>query len=286
MRRRAMISAGLCALAGAATPGPAVADGVPPGVVQGGEGVSAATGNLRYVAIGAGPRTAVAALRRDGGGVVRSITLPGPFGVPMVTIAGATDGLSADGRTLVLEVVRRAPPIRAASRFAVLSTPGLRLRAMLRLRGDFSFDALSPDARTLYLVEHRVAGDASRYRVRSYDMATRRLDPRVIIDPSEPEEREMAGYPIGRATRGDGSWVYTLYQRPAGTAFVHALDTRRATARCIDLPSTGRPDLSGVRLLVDARGSLAVVRERAVRIALIDGRTFALRAAPTPGGEV
>jgi hypothetical protein len=281
-----MVSAGLCVLAGSVAPGPAAGDGVPPGVVQGGDGVSAEAGSLRYVAIGAGPRTAVAAVRRDGGGVVRATTLPGPFGVPMVTLAGATDGLSADGRTLVLEIVRRAPPIRAASRFAILSTPGLRLRAMLRLRGDFSFDALSPDARTLYLVEHRVAGDASRYRVRSYDVATRRLDPRIITDPREPGETEMAGYPVARAARADGSWVYTLYQRLTGTAFVHALDTRHATARCIDLPWTGRPDLGRARLLVDARGSLAVVRERAVRIALIDGRTFALRAAPTPDGGV
>jgi hypothetical protein len=286
MRGRAIIIVGTCALAGVGAPAAALADGVPPGVIQGGQGIAAAAGDVRYVAIDAGSMTAVAAVRTGGGAVVRSRTLPGPFGVPMITLAGATDGLSADGRTLVLEVVRRALPVRAASRFAILSTRGLRVRAMLRLPGDFSFDALSPDARTLYLVEHTAEGDSSRYRVRSYDVASRRLDPRIITDPREPDEIEMAGYPVARTAQADGGWVYTLYQRPNGQAFVHALDTRRATARCIDLPWTGRPDLSGVRLLVDGRGSLAVVRERAVRIALIDGRTFALRAAPTPGGDV
>lgn len=283
MRTRAIIIMGLCAAA--ASPASAVADGVPPGVVQGGEGIAAQAGDVRYVAIAAGPRTAILAVAQTGGRIVRSRTLAGPFGVPMITLGGATDGLSADGRTLVLEVVRRAPPIRATSRFAVLSTRGLRVRAMLRLRGDFSFDALSPDSRTLYLVEHLAEGDSSRYRVRSYDVARRRLDPQVITDPREPDE-QMAGYPMARATSSDGGWVYTLYQRPSGPAFVHALDARRATARCIDLPWTGRVDLTGVRMLVDGRGSLAVVRAGAVRIALIDTRTFTVDAAPTPGGEV
>ena len=280
-----MIGAGLCAIAGAIVPASAAADGVPPGVVQGGDGITAEASDERYVALDAGARTAVATLRRDGGGVVRWRTLPGPFGVPMVTLGGTTGGLSADGRALVLEVVRRALPIRAASRFAVLSTRGLRVRAMLTLPGDFSFDALSPDAGTLYLVEHLAQNDSSKYRVRSYDVAARRLNPRVVSDPREPDE-QMAGYPLARAARADGSWVFTLYQRPSGPAFVHALDTVHGTARCIDLPWAGRPDLAGVRMLVDGNGDLAVVREGAVRIALIDGRTFALRAAAAPTGDV
>jgi LPXTG-motif cell wall-anchored protein len=34
--------------------------------------------------------------------------------------------------------------------------------------------------------------------------------------------------------------VYTLYQKPSGEAFVHALDTVRAVAHCIDLPANRR----------------------------------------------
>ena len=34
----------------------------------------------------------------------------------------------------------------------------------------------------------------------------------------------------------DGRWVYTLYQKPSGEPFVHALDTVAPLAYCIDLP--------------------------------------------------
>lgn len=284
MRGRGGTMIWLCTVVAAAMPSVAAADGVPPGVVQGGDGVSGPAHDVRYVAIGAGPRTALLAIRRHGGGVVRSRLLAGAFGVPMVTVSGATDGLSADGRTLVLEMVRRAPPRRGVSRFVVLSTATLRPHRRIAIRGDFSFDALSPDARTMYLVEHTAEGDPTPYRVRSYDLATRRLSPRTIVDRYEPDE-EMVGSPLARATQPDGGWVYTLYQRPSGEAFVHALDTRRARARCIDLPWTGAPDLGRVRMLIDGRGALALVRERATRIALIDPRTFALRAAPGPDGK-
>jgi MYXO-CTERM domain-containing protein len=46
----------------------------------------------------------------------------------------------------------------------------------------------------------------------------------------------MAGYAMTRTTSADGRWVYTLYQKPSGEPFVHALDTVGAAAYCIDLP--------------------------------------------------
>jgi hypothetical protein len=48
----------------------------------------------------------------------------------------------------------------------------------------------------------------------------------------------MTGYAVTRATSADGRWVYTLYQKPEGEPFVHALDTVAATAHCIDLPAS------------------------------------------------
>jgi hypothetical protein len=57
-----------------------------------------------------------------------------------------------------------------------------------------------------------------------------------IADRSEHEET-MAGYAMTRTTSADGRWVYTLYQKPSGEPFVHALDTVAAAAYCIDLPS-------------------------------------------------
>jgi len=46
----------------------------------------------------------------------------------------------------------------------------------------------------------------------------------------------MAGYAMTRTTSAGGRWVYTLYQKPNGEPFVHALDTVAAAAYCIDLP--------------------------------------------------
>jgi hypothetical protein len=46
----------------------------------------------------------------------------------------------------------------------------------------------------------------------------------------------MAGYAVTPTTSADGRWVYTLYQKPSGEPFVHALDTVRGVAYCIDLP--------------------------------------------------
>jgi hypothetical protein len=46
----------------------------------------------------------------------------------------------------------------------------------------------------------------------------------------------MAGYAMTRTTSADGRWVYTLYQKPNGAPFIHALDTVGAAAFCIDLP--------------------------------------------------
>ena len=37
------------------------------------------------------------------------------------------------------------------------------------LRGGFAFDALSPDARYLYLIEHLGAVGSGHYQVRAYD---------------------------------------------------------------------------------------------------------------------
>src|SRR5207248_3337256 len=46
----------------------------------------------------------------------------------------------------------------------------------------------------------------------------------------------MSGAPITRATTRDGRWAYTLYLRGNGRAFIHALDTTRRAAVCVDLP--------------------------------------------------
>ena len=270
---------GLAALA--ALPAGAQADGIPfAGVELGNEGVHAAGAGARYVTLPSHEETIVAAVNVDGGGVLRFRSLPGLWGVPMVAFDGSTDGLSHDGRTLVLA----QPPIgrpRKVSRFPILGTEKLRLRDMVTLRGSFSFDALSPDGRTLYLIEHLSPKDVSIYRVRAFDVDRGRLLPKPIRDPKTGDT--MHGYPLSRATSADGRWAYTLYQA-AHHSFVHALDTVARRAACVDLPPDAPPDeVASARLLLGEEGRELVVRTSAGHVlAVIDTRTHELRPPERP----
>ena len=80
-----------------------------------------------------------------------------------------------------------------------------------------------------YAVTPEDALDAARREVKRW-----RLDPRPIVDPRDTAEK-MRGNPISRATSADVRLAYTLYDGGGAHPFIHALDTVRGTARCIDL---------------------------------------------------
>ena len=84
------------------------------------------------------------------------------------------------------------------------------------------------------------AGRNPLYRVRTLDVGTGRLRG-ALVDRLEGE-RDMGGEPIGRASSADGRWAYTLYARRGHEPFVHALDTAKREAFCIDLPLDVRYD--------------------------------------------
>ncbi|HEY3190613.1 MAG TPA: hypothetical protein VGJ70_24190, partial [Solirubrobacteraceae bacterium] len=238
---------------------PARADGLPVlGVDAGLTGV--AGGGLRYVTLGAGARsTTVAAVRREGGQVLNAAALRGAFTIPAVALDGSPSGLSADGRTLVLIRPRARFPQRRTV-LALLDVPSLRVRRILRLRGDYSFDAIAPDGRALYLIQYVSRSDPTRYLVRAYDVRAGRLVAAPVVDPSERGEK-MRGLPLSRATSADGRSAYTLYDGGGGEPFIHALDTRARTAVCVDLPQlAGRGDLSSLRLV--RRRGLTVMSRR------------------------
>jgi hypothetical protein len=221
----------ITAIAGLAAP--AWADGGPVlgAVASAEQPIALPGGGVRYVARTARASTVVRAVARDG----RSMTtrLPGHFGVPIVAYDGATSGLSADGRTLVLIRPRTRFP-EPTTRLAVLAARSLRVKRYLQLRGDFTFDANSPNGRWIYLIQFVSAAVPGDYRVRALDPRTGRLLGRVIVDPDDAGEA-MRGNPIARATSPDGRWAYTLYDG-LGHPFVHALDTVGVRAKCIDLP--------------------------------------------------
>lgn len=259
----AALAASLLAAAASAAAG----GGPAPGPVQGWQGVAARAQAVRYVALPAGLRTVVAAVSVRDGTVRRFSSLRGTWGVPAVAGDGTTDGLSADGRTLVLAQWLR--PDQRTTSFAVLDPGRLRLRETIVLPGLFSFDAISPDGRTLYLIEYQSAQDWLRYRVRAYDLSAGRLLAQPIVDKREANE-PMTGAPITRAWSQDRVWAYTLYRRDGAKPFIHALDTANRRAVCIDLDGwRGSQDgLWRLRLATSDNGSRLLLRTRAGRVVL------------------
>ena len=268
------LAVGAAALVATASAG---ADGLPVLSVDAGPtGVTVPTGTARYVTIPAGHSTVVARVRRDGGRIIRSRLLPGTFTIPAVAYDGSAGGLSADGRTLVLITPRTGFP-RARTALLVLGARGLTPTATIRLQGDFSFDAISPQGRLLYLIQYNHPNDPTRYLVRAYDLRRGRLLQAPVVDPKERGEK-MRGNPLSRAVSPDGRWAYTLYDGAGGTPFVHALDTSGRTARCIDLDAlAGSQYLWRLRLGVSRDGGTLAIRDGKEPELLVDTRTFTPR---------
>jgi hypothetical protein len=143
-------------------------------------------------------------------------------------------GVSNDGRTIVLVETNR--PDRGPSRFAIIDRTGVATPQVVELPGAFEYDALSPDGRILYVVEHLAGPPDGHYQVRSVDTATGTLRAEAVADKNEGDEA-MAGWPIAQVQRPDGM-VFTLYHG-AEHPFIHALSSVDAWALCIDLPATG-----------------------------------------------
>jgi hypothetical protein len=280
-RSRQAIIATMVGVAAATTP-TAYADGLPvDGVDASFSGVGSLDGRVRYVTPSSPAGTTVARVAQRGGQLQATGFLRGRFTIPAVAYDGSASGLSADGKRLVLITPRPGWP-RARTTFAVITTRYLRPARIERLRGDFSFDAISPDGRWMYLIHYLSRTDPTLYRVQAYDLNAHRLLPGAIVDPREPNEK-MQGVPVTRSTSTDGRWAYTLYQKTDGTApFIHALDTSRRTARCIDLDLiAGTAALQGSTLEVSADGRSMTVRQGSSVAALVDTRTFSV-SSPEP----
>jgi hypothetical protein len=289
MRRKSIaIAAALLALA--LTPSAAAADGF---------GLLGAANHLddppyRYVALAPRarhPLTVVERIDLRDSTIDRWWYLRGSWYLPAVASDGSAAGF-ADGKLVLTTSPRRYPPKHTG--FAVLDTH-LFLRhpqtgdaprhAITRfgLRGAWGFDALSPDASTMYLIHNFFDRKRrGRYEVRALDLAARRLLPHPIVDPEEPDER-MQGSPVSRVASRDGRWAYTLYT--GEETFLHALDTVHGRAVCVDLPQLD--DLSlrepfQLRLALSGDGTEILVHSRDTKDApagtllAIDTGTFAV----------
>ena len=253
------VVAALLALSALAT-GAAAADG--PGVSATTNSLFAPDGRM-YTTSNRSNRTTLSL--RQGASRPRRVVLRGILGFPVPTFDGTGEGISHDARTLLLVAGGR-------TEFVVVDARSLRVRQRVQLAGQFSYDALSPDARTLFLIQ-RVSPRSIHYYVRAYDVSAGRLLEQIVFDRREGEGA-MSGSPVTRATGPSGRWVYTLYVSPSGGMFVHALDTVDRHAFCVDLPKRVAAGLH-MRLKLTP-GRLAVI-EATKRLAVIDTKTLRVR---------
>ena len=219
--------AGLAAVLLLALPPGAAGDGLPVGDVDAGRARRrTARQPDRYVTLPAGRDTVVARVRRAGGRVRGSRLLRGAYTVPAVALDASASGLSGDGRTLALIRPRRRFPRAHDARRARHGAPAAAAGGLPA--GDFSFDALSPDGRPLYLIHYLSRRDPTRYEVRAYDVPGGRLAARA--------DRRSAGGGRAHARAADHA------RRERGRALaLHAL-RRRGVAPVHPRARHGRPD--------------------------------------------
>lgn len=244
MRARSIagVLAGVALIAAASLPARAGADGlpVPGGVDTTRQGVLSASGAQRFLAIPRGGDTLVERIATGSGALLDTLSIQGSFSVPGVSIAGDTDGLSADGSALVLIRPRGGFP-QAETSMVVIDPNSLSIERRITLDGDFSFDAISPDGRAAYVLQYPDPRDPTDYRLRTLDLSSGRLAPGSLLPDNESDE-EMRGFPMSRVAGVGGRWQYTLYdggtlyhRGNAGKPFVHAIDTVERRTLCIDL---------------------------------------------------
>jgi hypothetical protein len=262
----------LTAILGTAWVAVAAADGGGPSPgLDFGNGIVAPGGALRYSALSDG-RTTLLESVAVGSGRVRGFTyFKGSYGIPLVTFGGDTGGLSRDGQDLVLASWPGLP----STRFLLVDASSFQIRGRARLKGNWSFDAISPDGSLMYLIHY--LGSPSRlyqpYEVRAFDWNTLRLYPGAIVDRREPDEK-MTGRPLARTGSSSG-WAYTLYSRVGKPPFVHALDTVHRRAFCVDLPWRHSAKwVATVRLRM--HGGMLELRRGGRAIARMDTKTLRL----------
>jgi hypothetical protein len=236
-----------------------------------------------YATVPAGKDTQLLRIDQDGGEVTGTRAINGDFTIPLVALDGTSAGLSADGTALALITprtnFRRFP--REETSFLIVDveeTGRLRPRERLTLRGDFSFDALSPNGRTMYLVEY-TSSDYNDYAVREYDLTRGRLLKDPVQFSHEVAPGEMRGLPMARTTSPDGRWAYTLYNgggRARDEAFVHILDTADGVSHCINLPDISGREAWNVQLELPAGGGALNVQRGDRLLARVDTQTYAV----------
>ncbi|MEA2423818.1 MAG: hypothetical protein QOH13_228 [Thermoleophilaceae bacterium] len=237
--------------------------------------ISSADGSSVYMVAPDRGSTVVTRIRGSDRTAQATLRLRGLFEVP--SVAGVRGGLSSDGRTLVLG----DHPGAHVSRFALIDTRSLGVRRMLALHGTYSFDAMSPDASTLYVLRF-LSRDGTHYAVQALDMTDSHPVAHTVVEKGEPGEG-MSGQALTRTSGADGNWVYTLYDGAGKAPFVHALSTVDKFTVCIDLDGLkGRRDLASLALDLRPGTKTLAVTAAGTPVALVKTDSFEVTAPPTP----
>src|SRR5690348_16717049 len=112
--------------------GVALGAGPSPGLSQNG----IASADVRYVAV-TGDGTTLEVVRGDR--VLRSKTVRGTWGIPLVSFDGTAGGLSADGRMLILSDTNGVNPQAKRTSFLAVATKTFHVLTAIRLKGSWSF---------------------------------------------------------------------------------------------------------------------------------------------------
>ena len=237
----------------AVLPAPAAADGLP-AVGVGARPLSTFGGKLEYVTARAKPDTFLRERSVARGRVLRSLRLKG-------NLSGAGGGIRRLAERALggwphagVDQPAQALPARQHHLRRDRREAAAARAAHIRLRGDFSFDAISPDGRLVYVIDYLSKSDFTKYAVRAYDMRGRGgccSDP--VVDPNEPGE-DMSGLPIVACVRTPRAAGHTRSTSPAQAPVrARARHRARRTAVCIDLDDVR--SLSALELHCTATGS-------------------------------
>jgi len=172
------------------------------------------------------------------GRVLAQATIPAGYALPNLAFQGPRAGLSPDGQWLALTRQTGATGHRVTS-FLVGSTSLNRPFTTVRLDGDFVFDALSNDGKSLDLIQRM--SDPNHYQVRLYDVPSHSLYEQPVVDKRESKE-PMTGIRGDSVADPQGNYVFTVYARDAGP-FIHALPLDQPYAWCLDLPAKSAWDI-------------------------------------------
>src|SRR5256712_7080304 len=179
------------------------------------------------------------ALDPASGHTLAQVMVSAGYSLPNIAFQGTTAGISPNGHWLALTSQGQTSGGATVTNFLLGSSSLSDSFTTIHVNGDFVFDALSNDGKSLYLIQKM--NDANHYQVRLYDVAAGALMPQPVVDKREPNE-PMNGIRGDSAADSTGNYVYTVYIRDGGP-FIHALPLDQPIAWCVDLPSTAASDI-------------------------------------------